>query len=376
MKYAEYLKGVYKVKPCGEQWLRVVSKHYVNLSTIESIEDFPKEKEVICTLAMIHAKIEEVKKLKRSVTIDQVSVSMAVAANMITIVTFAKEAVLDHSMCVFHSMQVGVLGDGERARCIIVEGIPGIGKSTFSWHLGVCWTQKEILHDYHLVVLLRLRDERVQHAKCVSDLFYHYDQTTREAVVQWITSCEGDGVMLVLDGYDELSQGLQTSSIFADIIRGTVLPKMTVLVSSRPSANENLHQLCQDQKCQYIEVIGFGKEEIQEYVDAALEQSKELRDQLMSYLEHHPHIHGLMYCPLNCAIIVQIFRDQMKSRSQPPQTLTEVYQVLIKTVLKRHEQKSVEPPAAMKHKGTSTIPSKCHLVHTHPSYISDHVMLI
>eukprot|EP00731_Ephydatia_muelleri_P002922 Em0001g2922a len=295
-----------------------------NQSTTDGVVKLPKEKEVTCTLAMIHAQIEEVKKLKRSITIDQ----------------------------------VGVLGDGERAKCIIVEGIPGIGKSTFSWHLGVCWTQKEILHDYHLVVLLRLRDERVQHAKCVSDLFYHYDQTTREAVVQWITSCEGDGVMMVLDGYDELSPDLQKSSIFANIIRGVVLPKMTVLVSSRPSANDNLHQLCQDQKCQYIEVIGFGKEEIQEYVDAALEQSKELRDQLMSYLEHHPHIHGLMYCPLNCAIIVQIFRDQMKSRSQPPQTLTEVYQVLIKTVLKRHEQKSVEPPAAMKHKGTSTIPNK------------------
>ena len=70
VKYAEYLKGVYKVKPCGEQWLRVVSKHYVNLSTIESIEDFPKEKEVI------HAKIEEVKEVKRPITIDQVSVSM------------------------------------------------------------------------------------------------------------------------------------------------------------------------------------------------------------------------------------------------------------------------------------------------------------
>ncbi|KAL5517569.1 hypothetical protein EMCRGX_G003135 [Ephydatia muelleri] len=325
VKYAEYLKGVYKVKPCGEQWLRVVSKHYVTLSTIESIEDFPKEKEVTCTLAMIHAKIEEVKKLKRSITIDQ----------------------------------VGVLGDGKRARCIIVEGIPGIGKSTFSWHLGVCWAQKEILHDYHLVVLLRLRDERVQHAKCVSDLFRYEEQPKQEheAVMEWINSNKGDGVMMVLDGYDELSPDLQKSSIFANIIRGVVLPKMTVLVSSRPSANENLHQLCQDQKCQYIEVIGFGKEEIQEYVDAALGHNKELRDQLLSYLEYHPHIHGLMYCPLNCAIIVQIFRDQMKIRSQPPQTLTEVYQVLIKTVLKRHEQKSVEPPAAMKHKGTSTIPN-------------------
>eukprot|EP00731_Ephydatia_muelleri_P002875 Em0001g2875a len=326
VKYAEYLKGVYKVKPCGEQWPRVVSIHYVNLSTIESIEDFPKEKEVTCTLAMIHAKIEEVKKLKRSIAIDQ----------------------------------VGVLGDGERARCIIVEGIPGIGKSTFSWHLGVCWAQKEILHDYHLVVLLRLRDERMQHAKCVSDLFRYKEQPKQEheAVMEWINSNKGDGVMMVLDGYDELATDLQTSSIFADIIRGEVLPKMTVLVSSRPSANDNLHQLCQGQKCQYIEVIGFGKEEIQEYVDAALGHNKELRDQLMSYLEHHPHIHGLMYCPLNCAIIVQIFRDQMKSRSQPPQTLTEVYQVLIKTVLKRHEQKSVEPPAAKKHKRTSSIPNK------------------
>ena len=77
MTYAEYLKGVYNIKPCGEQWPRVVSKHYVTLSTIESIEDFPKEKEVTCTLAMIHAKIEEVKKLKISIAIDKVSVSVA-----------------------------------------------------------------------------------------------------------------------------------------------------------------------------------------------------------------------------------------------------------------------------------------------------------
>ena len=107
--------------------------------------------------------------------------------------------------------------------------------------------------------------------------------------------------MLILDGYDELSSHLQTSSIFADIIKGKELPKMTVLVSSRPSANQNLHELCQSQKCRFIEVIGFDK--------------------------------GLMYVPLNCAIIVPIFREQMKNKSQPPQTHTEVYQLLIKTVL-------------------------------------------
>ena len=49
----------------------MVSKCYINLSTVERIQDFPKEKEV-CTLAMIHAKVEEVK--KRSIEIGQVGV--------------------------------------------------------------------------------------------------------------------------------------------------------------------------------------------------------------------------------------------------------------------------------------------------------------
>ena len=241
-----------------------------------------------------------------------------------------------------------------------MEGIPGIGKSTFSWHLGVSWAQKKILQNYHLVVLLRFRDERVQDAERVSDLFKYCGQTAQEheAVVDWIMSRHGDGVMLVLDGYDELSSHLQTSSIFAKIIKGEVLPKVTVLVSSRPSANQNLHELCQAQKCQFIEVIGFDKEQIQQYVDGALKDNKELREQLMSYLEHYPHIHGLMYVPFNCAIIVQNFRDQMKKKSQPPQTHTEVYQLLIKTVLRRHEKKLATPPDG---KSTRAVPRKCEL---------------
>ena len=248
-------------------------------------------------------------------------------------------------------LRIGLLHNGERARCIIVEGIPGIGKSTFCWHLGESWAQNEILQGYHLVVLLHLRDKRVQHAKCVSDLFYHHDQINQKAVVDWIESHRGDGAMMVLDGYDELSSHLQTSSIFADIIKGEMLPKMTVLVSSRPSANQNLYQLCDSQKCQYIEVIGFGKEEIQQYVDGALEHNKELRDQLKSYIEHYPHIHGLMYCPLNCAIVVRVFRDQMKMKSQPPQTHTEMYEVLVKSVLKRHKEKTADPSDARRSRG-------------------------
>eukprot|EP00731_Ephydatia_muelleri_P007421 Em0003g1669a len=143
---------------------------------VESIKDYPKEMEDYCTLALIHSKLEEVTKLKKT------------------------------------------------------------------------FIRRSFMAGYHLVVLLCLRDERVQRIKYVSDLFYHHDQTTEEheTVVQWIKSGRGD-----------VRQ--QTSSIYADIVKGEVLPKMTVLVSSRPSANQNLHQLSHSQKCQYIEVIGFDK---------------------------------------------------------------------------------------------------------------------
>ena len=72
MNYAEYLRSVYRIKPCGDQWSPVVSECYIRLSTVESIKDFPKEKEDICRLAMMQSKIEEVKRLKRTIQIGEV----------------------------------------------------------------------------------------------------------------------------------------------------------------------------------------------------------------------------------------------------------------------------------------------------------------
>ena len=73
MRYAEYLKGVYQRRPCGDQWSLVVSERYIALTTVEKSKDFPAIKEDICTIAMMHSEIEEVKRLKRTIHIGQVS---------------------------------------------------------------------------------------------------------------------------------------------------------------------------------------------------------------------------------------------------------------------------------------------------------------
>ena len=82
MKYAEYLRSVYKIKPCGDQWSPVVSERYIRLHTVESIEDFPKEKEDICRLAMMQSKIEDVKKFKKPILITRVGVLLCHHGNI------------------------------------------------------------------------------------------------------------------------------------------------------------------------------------------------------------------------------------------------------------------------------------------------------
>ena len=55
----------------------------------------------------------------------------------------------------------------ESMKCVFVEGAPGVGKSTFA--LELC-RQQEGVRTYSLVVLLRLREKRVQEIQNVTEL--------------------------------------------------------------------------------------------------------------------------------------------------------------------------------------------------------------
>ena len=220
----------------------------------------------------------------------------------------------------------------KKLRLVLIEGAPGIGKSILAWELCRKWEELSCMKQYSLVVLLRLREEKVQRISEVSHLFISYESKHKMSLVDEVSESQGSGVLFILDGFDELPKILQKESFLLDLIKGSVLPASTVLVTSRPSATAELPSHPQKR----IEVIGFTQESVQEYASSIFSSEPEKLKKFMDYISasKNPAINSLMYVPLNAAIIVEIFRD-CKSDSLLPHTLTELYTQLCLTILNR-----------------------------------------
>ena len=236
-----------------------------------------------------------------------------------------------------------ILKVDDKVRLVVVEGAPGIGKSTLAWELCRQWPTLESLKRFSLVVLLRLREDRVQSATDISHLFYHCDTQLSRHVGEEVMKREGDGVLFVFDGFDEFPSELRERSLVMDIIRGFLyLPRATVLVTSRPSASAQLQTLLQTGIGKHIEVVGFSEKEIFTFAHSIL---TDFFTNFRQYLSANPVVKGMMYNPLNSAIVVGVYQDTYESGKPVPHTQTQLYTKLTRCLLLRYLNEKQHPLA-------------------------------
>ena len=240
-----------------------------------------------------------------------------------------------------------ILKADDKVRLVVVEGAPGIGKSTLAWELCRQWPTLESLKRFSLVVLLRLQEEGVQSATHISDLFPCGDDPVLSSLVaQQVKRENGNGVLFVFDGFDEFPSELREKSLVMDIISGSkYLPKATVLLTSRPSASAQLQVLLQTGISKRIEVVGFSEKEIFEFAHSVLGDANIFTD-FSAYLKANPVVKGMMYNPLNCRIVVGIYQDTYESGKPVPHTQTQLYAKLTRCLLRRYLKEKEHPVAS------------------------------
>ena len=240
------------------------------------------------------------------------------------------------------------LEDSSKAKCVLVQGAPGVGKTTMAQELCRQWAEEQLFKHCSLLVLLKLRNKSVQSVKEKSDLFLHSSDPS--ALANIVEKHIEKETAFLLDGFDELPQEMQMNSVFVDLIKKEIFPDACVIVTSRPSVIDILCKHCSEQSCQHVEVLGFTEEQRNSFVETWFDENVEesLRAdehrQFESYLELHPHIRALMYIPLNCSIVIDVYQSSKASDdSIVPTTQTELYRQNALTILNRYRPENRKP---------------------------------
>ena len=233
--------------------------------------------------------------------------------------------------------ELGVMADGSRPKVVLLEGAPGVGKTTFAWDQCRQWAEGKLMQAYSIVLLLPLRDNNIRQITSLPSLFRHSQRHVREEVSRRVAESEGKGCLIWLEAWDELGNDLRSHSLFTELIQGIQLPAATIYITSRPWATRGLLEQMEDRISQHTELLALATEQVKNEIIHSTGESESGFD-FKTYIESNPVIRAAMYTPVSAAIVEQVFKS---APHNPPTTVTGLYSAY---VLMRLEQYLTEHP--------------------------------
>ena len=252
---------------------------------------------------------------------------------------------------------------------VLIDGPPGIGKTTLCHKLLHMWSNGELIPHYDLVLYCPLRNEKIAEADTLKDLFV-YKHNNVPKIVDSFEERNGERMLIIFDGWDELNKELRESSLAAGIIRREQLDQCSVIVTSRSYASSSLIQISSLNK--HVQVIGFSKDEIAKVIIQTLQKNEKLAQdliaenidpskffrfeyeksvffkstddnkdsqlavQLINELKVRSDVQSLCFIPLICSIVISVYRKERKLKT----TLTQLYENFILQSIERQTKKN------------------------------------
>ncbi|XP_078381732.1 uncharacterized protein LOC144664461 isoform X15 [Oculina patagonica] len=245
-------------------------------------------------------------------------------------------------------------------RTVLIEGKPGMGKTTYCKKLVYDWAagkqEKEDSEDcfprFETVLLLRCRDmksvdDRLPREKREKDVLPKYlqeaiddhllprdvEEDVREGFFNFIRQNQSN-VLLILDGLDEVPTN--ELPMFSEIIQGRVLPKCHLVATARHEAGIKVRIHCDT----LLEIEGFTEEDARKFIAKYFKTTEDLAKKLSSKLENDKNLKEMSANPLNIALLCLVCEE---FQGVFPERRTELYMEIVQCVLRRYIQKKGLP---------------------------------
>ncbi|KAL5517252.1 hypothetical protein EMCRGX_G002758 [Ephydatia muelleri] len=219
-------------------------------------------------------------------------------------------------------------------RILLLEGRPGCGKTTLTRKISRDWGEGTILSFIKYLFLIPLRQFYATPITDLSSILEYFALSTLQTE---ISGNAGHGVCFIFDGLDEYSQKYTADgrSWFEQLLRGEELTSSIIMITSRPNASVQLRECVNTRG----EVVGFLKEQIDEYIDQSYSNNPSKASEVKAYLHNHQNIQHMCYVPLHLVMIIFIYNTCEEDKAPLPNTETDVYHLFTVMSLVRYYRK-------------------------------------
>ena len=231
----------------------------------------------------------------------------------------------------------------DKPRVVMIEGEPGMGKTTYCQKLAYDWSVEDISPEasfpkVDMLLKLKCRDMKTANIEdAISDqlLPLDVDKKDKENFFRFIR-CNQSRILLVLDGLDELPQDLFDGLL--PLIKGRVFPNTYLMLTARHEAGMKVRQYCDT----LLEIVGYTNEDTYSYIEKYFSNHDDpsLAKKLIKKLVRDPRLRELTANPLNTALLCIVCED---THGMFPYNTTMLYDELVSCVLRRYLSKKEIP---------------------------------
>ena len=196
---------------------------------------------------------------------------------------------------------------------VLLQGNPGSGKST---------TLRKICHDFaksnlppeiKVVVCVVLGELEEGTKPKMEDLMQtsisEVPSNLIEEIISFARDNNGEGILFLFDGFDELARDLQKKSLVVDILNHKAYPKSSYVITSRPSATAQLPPQAV-QQMDRIETQGFTEDKMKQFIQQWFQTRPDTGKKVIEIISASSKLRDMCRNPLTVLIACTIASEE------------------------------------------------------------------